>query len=91
MTIGTVRFPRRYAPLVYGVIQAAITSAVATGIATYKLGDSGMALMMFWAKTWFLAWLTMLPVVVLVAPMIQKAVIAMTIADSEPDQFSENR
>lgn len=91
MTLGAVRLPRRFAPLVYGVIQAAITSAVATGIATYKLGDGGMALMMFWAKTWFLAWLTMLPVVLLVAPMIQKAVIALTIADSEPDRLSEDR
>jgi hypothetical protein len=33
------RLPQQYAPLVYGIIQAAITTAVATAIATHHLTD----------------------------------------------------
>jgi hypothetical protein len=34
------RLPQQYAPLVYGIVQAAITTAVATAIATLQLTDS---------------------------------------------------
>jgi hypothetical protein len=34
------RLPQQYAPLVYGIVQAAITTAVATVIATLQLTDS---------------------------------------------------
>lgn len=68
----------RFAPLVYGVIQAAITSAVATTIATFQAGLSGFSLLRYWLGCWSLSWLAMLPVVVLVSPLIQRAVRSLT-------------
>lgn len=72
------KLPRRFAPFVYGVIQAAITTAVATGIATYQLTDLGLIFVERWALSWFVAWVGMLPIVILISPAIQRAVLALT-------------
>jgi hypothetical protein len=72
------RLPERHAPLVYGVIQAAITTGLATAIATHQLTDFGMLFLARWVFAWLLAWLTTLPVVIVIAPLIQRAVAALT-------------
>jgi uncharacterized membrane protein len=73
------RLPQKYAPFVFGVIQAAITTAVATAIATHQLTDFGLQFLEQWAFAWLVAWLTMLPVVILLAPLLQRAVITLTV------------
>lgn len=71
-------FPRQYAPFIFGVIQSGLTTAVATGIATFgALGLNRLALGA-WLVTWLLAWVTMLPIVVAAAPFIQRAVAKLT-------------
>ncbi|HRD77134.1 MAG TPA: DUF2798 domain-containing protein [Hyphomicrobiaceae bacterium] len=78
-------FSRRYAPFIYGVIQSAVTTGVATAIATYQLTGVGMEFVKRWLLVWAIAWLTMLPIVLLVAPVIQRAVFALT---GQPAQSS---
>jgi hypothetical protein len=73
------RLPQKYAPFVFGVIQAAITTAVATAIATRQLTEFGLVFLERWAFAWLVAWLSMLPVVILFAPLLQRAVIALTV------------
>ena len=73
------RLPRQYAPLVYGIIQAAIMTAVATAIATPHLTDFSMRFVEEWSLAWVLAFLTMLPVVVFVSPFIQRCGLALTV------------
>jgi hypothetical protein len=70
--------PARSAPYIYGMIQAAITTAVATGIANYQLLGFGMQFLERWSASWIFAWLTMLPVVLIGAPFIQKLVRRIT-------------
>jgi hypothetical protein len=70
--------PRRYAHFLYAILQAALTTAVATGIATWQSSVLGLAFLERWAWTWLIAWLAMLPVVIFVAPLIQRAVVALT-------------
>ena len=72
------RLPQRYAPLVFGIVQAAVTTAVATAIATLPLTGFGILFFERWALAWCLAWITMLPIVILFAPLIQRAVAALT-------------
>lgn len=72
------RLPRRYAPFVYGMIQAAITSAVATAIATYHIAHLDLQFALYWLSCWALSLATMLPVVILVSPLIQRAVVSLT-------------
>ena len=78
------RIPGRYAPFVYGVIQAAITTAVASAIATQQVTGLGPAFIERWVSAWALAWLTMLPVVILISPVIQRAVMALTACGDTP-------
>jgi hypothetical protein len=80
------RLPRRYAPFVYGIVQAGLTTAVATAIATYQLTGICVQFFVRWACSWSLAWLTMLPVVIGLAPVIQRAVAALTAPDALDDR-----
>lgn len=75
------RLPHRYAPFVFGIIQAGLTTAVATAIATLQTTAFGLRFLAYWLSAWGLAWLAMLPVVVVAAPLIQRSVGALT--DSE--------
>ena len=76
------RIPQKYAPFVFGVVQAAITTAVATATATHQLTEFGLLFLERWAVAWLIAWLTMLPVVILFAPLLQRAVTALTMPPS---------
>ncbi|MFH6597450.1 DUF2798 domain-containing protein [Ectopseudomonas khazarica] len=65
------RINRQYRPQVFGLLQSAITSAIAALIANPK----GMALgplMLSWSTTWLLTWLSMIPVVLLAAPYVRR-------------------
>jgi hypothetical protein len=77
------RLPQKCAPFVFGVIQAAITTAIATGIATHQLTEFGLLFLERWAFAWLVAWLTMLPVVILFAPLLQRAVAALTVPQAD--------
>lgn len=82
---AAMRLPRRYAPFVYGTIQAALTTAVATAIAVRQVAGDGASLLLPWLYAWVLAFVSILPVVVLAAPLIQRAVLALTQARTGED------
>ncbi|MBY8967207.1 DUF2798 domain-containing protein [Algiphilus sp. NNCM1] len=69
--------PIRYGHLVFGVIQSGMTCLIATGIASVPSIEGG-AFLWHWLRSWALAWITMLPFVVLAAPLIQRAVWRLT-------------
>lgn len=69
--------PRRYAHILFGVIQAGLTSAVASGVAVMA-GPGAAPVLQRWLSAWFLSWAMMLPVVVFAAPFIRRAVEALT-------------
>lgn len=69
--------PRRYAHVVFGLIQAGLTSAVASAVAV-SAGPQGGPVLGRWLSSWLLSWAMMLPVVVFAAPFIRRAVEAMT-------------
>jgi Protein of unknown function (DUF2798) len=72
------RLPLRFAPFVRGMIQAAVTTGIATAIALHQWTDFSLSFIGLWSQSWVVAWLTMLPVVILCAPVIERAVHAMT-------------
>jgi hypothetical protein len=47
---GMARVPQHYAPLFYGVVQAAITTAVATTVATHHLTGLGVRAVTAWGR-----------------------------------------
>jgi hypothetical protein len=72
--------PSRYAPFVYGIIQAAVTTGVATAVATSRVVPFSAAWIRDWLVAWAIGWTAMLPVVVLAARLIRRLVQAMTIS-----------
>ena len=77
-----LRIPRKYEHFVFGVIQSGLTSAVAAGVASIPFLGT-FAFMENWIKSWLIAWITTIPIVILAAPFISRFVLALTI-DSTP-------
>jgi hypothetical protein len=76
-----IGIPRRFAALTYGLLQSAITTAVASAVATYQMSGPTASFFASWSYAWSLAWLTMLPVVVGISPLLQRAVLRLTVTD----------
>jgi hypothetical protein len=72
------KLPPALAPYAFGVIQAAVTTCVATAVATAQIMDVGPGFWGYWLAAWIFSWLTMLPIVILVAPVIRRIVQSMT-------------
>ena len=66
-----LRIPRRHAHFLFAVMQSAITSAVAAAVASANFLSQGTFLY-HWLHASLLAWLLMLPVVVIFAPLLNK-------------------
>jgi len=69
--------PKRYDYFVFGFIQSGFTCAVAAGIASTSFLGQGMFISQ-WLKSWLIAWIVMTPFVLLAAPLINRAVAALT-------------
>ena len=72
--------PRRHSHFIFAAIQSGLTSLIAAGIASFPLVTTGQFLA-HWLLSWVIAWLTMLPVVVLAAPLIRSVSFHLTSAD----------
>ena len=62
--------PRRFSHFVYGVIQSGLTCAIAAGIASWPFVATG-TFISNWLKSSLIAWVMMLPIVLLAAPAIR--------------------
>ncbi|MFM9975276.1 MAG: DUF2798 domain-containing protein [Beijerinckiaceae bacterium] len=72
-----IRIPEERAPVVFGIIQAGLTSLVASGVGVYQLSGFGPDTMVNWFLAWLTAWAMMLPIVIFAAPHIQRIVLAV--------------
>jgi len=69
--------PRRHSHFIFAVIQAGLTCLIAAGIASLPMLTMGQFLA-HWLLSWIIAWATMLPVVLLAAPLIRAVSVALT-------------
>jgi hypothetical protein len=65
------RPPRRYAHFLFAAVQSALTSSIAAAIASFNLIRVG-GFLGHWLQSWAVAWLLMLPVVIVAAPAISR-------------------
>jgi hypothetical protein len=72
-----IRIPEHRAPMVFGIIQAGLTSLIASGIGVHRADGFGPGFASHWASAWLTAWAMMLPVVIFAAPYIQRLVLAL--------------
>jgi hypothetical protein len=69
--------PRRYSHFVFGVIQSGLTCLIAAGIASYP-ALATHEFLQHWIASWVVAWMAMMPVVLLAAPMIRSVSLRLT-------------
>ncbi|WP_454720102.1 MULTISPECIES: DUF2798 domain-containing protein [Cupriavidus] len=69
--------PRRYGHFVFGILQSGLTCAIAAAIADLPFVAEG-SFAGHWLRSWAMSWLIMLPVVVVAAPVIRRAVERVT-------------
>ena len=74
-------FPRKYGPMLFGVILSGLMSLLVSGIATFRAAGLAPDFVSLWVGAWLTAWLFAFPVVLLVAPLAGKAVELMTAQD----------
>lgn len=79
------RIPLRFAPFVYGALQAVITTGIATAIALHIWSDIDFDHIYEWLIAWSASWLLIMPFVLICSPFIQKCVMAMTIDARDDD------
>jgi hypothetical protein len=63
------RPPRRYAHFLFAARQSALTSSIAAAIASFNLIWAG-GFLGHWLRSWAVAWVLMLPMVIVAAPAI---------------------
>jgi Protein of unknown function (DUF2798) len=74
------RPPRRYAHFLFAAMQSALTSSIAAAIASFNLIWAG-GFLGHWLRSWAVAWVLMLPVVIIAAPAISRLSEFMTRSD----------
>jgi hypothetical protein len=72
-----IRIPKRYSHFLFGIIQSGFTCAVAAGIASGPFMYTGIFIS-HWLKSWIFAWAAMIPFVLLITPLIRRAVDMLT-------------
>jgi hypothetical protein len=77
---STLKPPRRYAHFLFAAIQSALTSSIAAAIASFNLIWAG-GFLWHWLQSWFVAWIAMLPLVIVAAPAILRLSELMTRPD----------
>ncbi len=71
--------PRKFAPLLFGLILSGLMSLLVSGIATFRAAGPIPHFASLWASAWLTAWLFAFPIVLLVAPLTRKAVERLTV------------
>jgi hypothetical protein len=66
------KLSKRLGHFVFGVIESFLMSAVATAIA--HATDATAVFLEHWLRSWLLSWMTLPPIVLLAAPVIQRLV-----------------
>lgn len=73
------RLPARYGHYLFAVIQSALTTAIASAVATVQVLGLKLAVLPVWLLAWLIAWLTVIPIVLVAAPFIRRIVLAATV------------
>jgi ABC-type molybdate transport system permease subunit len=68
-----VTIPRKYAPILFGLILSGLMSLLVSGISTMRTTGLGADFLATWSGAWLTAWLVAFPVVLVVVPIARRA------------------
>jgi hypothetical protein len=66
--------PRKFAPVLFGLILSGLMSLLVSGIATLRAAGPIPGFAALWASAWLTAWLFAFPIVLFAAPMARRVV-----------------
>jgi hypothetical protein len=66
--------PRKFEPILFGLVLSGLMSLLVSGIATLRATGLGPGFLPLWAGSWLTAWLFAFPAVLLVAPVARRLV-----------------
>lgn len=66
--------PRRFEPLVFGLLLSGVMSFVVSGISTLRAVGPVPGFVQVWTGAWLTAWLLAFPVVLVAAPLVRRMV-----------------
>lgn len=66
--------PRRFAPLLFGLILSGLMSLLVSGISTWRAAGPAADFLGLWSSAWLMAWLVAFPAVLLVTPLARRLV-----------------
>ena len=72
-----MKIPHRFSHYIFGVLQSGITCAVASGITVFGTANSENKFF-DWLFAWSLSLITMLPIVIFIAPLLRRTVEQIT-------------
>ncbi len=64
--------PRRFAPLLFGLLVSGAMSFVVSGLSTWMATGGSDAFLLQWLRAWFTAWLLAFPLVSVIAPLARR-------------------
>lgn len=67
-------FPKRFAPVLFGLLLSGLMSLLVAGISTFRAVGLAPNFAAMWTSAWLTAWLVAFPVVLVVAPLARRAV-----------------
>ena len=67
-------FPRKFAPVLFGLILSGLMSFIVSGMATVRAAGLVPDFPGLWIGAWLTAWLIAFPIVLLVAPLTRRFV-----------------
>ena len=65
-----LKIPRRHSHYIHAVIQSGLTTAIAAAVASVPFLE-GRSFLVHWLSSWMVAWVMMMPIVLLAAPVIR--------------------
>ncbi|MEM9060933.1 MAG: DUF2798 domain-containing protein [Pseudomonadota bacterium] len=66
--------PRRYEPVLFGLILSGLMSCIVSGIATLRAAGWIDGLFSLWLQAWLASWAVAFPVVLVIAPITRRIV-----------------
>lgn len=66
--------PKKYAPLLFGLLLSGLMSLLVSGISTARAAGLEPPFITLWTSAWLTAWLVAFPIVLFVAPLARRVV-----------------
>lgn len=73
--------PRKFEPVLFGLILSGLMSLLVSGIATLRAAGLGPGFLPLWLTSWLTAWLFAFPAVLLVAPLARRVVRSLLVPE----------